>query len=167
MCFDQKTGAIDVTVSGGSPDYSYAWSNGATTADISDLAAGAYILLVTDVSGCIKRDTIEITQPASAILASANVTDILCYGDNTGAIDLSVSGGTASYTYEWLTGQTTQDLSGLQAGVYSVLITDANGCTMRDTFTIKQPDAALAAAFKSVDVLCFGDSTGSIDMTVT
>ncbi len=167
LCFDQKTGAIDVTVSGGSPDYSYAWSNGATTADISDLAAGTYILLVTDVSGCIKRDTIEITQPASAILASANVTDILCYGDNTGAIDLSVSGGTASYTYEWLTGQTTQDLSGLQAGVFSVLITDANGCTKRDTFTIKQPDAALAVAFKHVDVLCYGDSTGSIDMTVT
>ncbi|MFN4977457.1 MAG: SprB repeat-containing protein [Bacteroidota bacterium] len=167
LCFGAENGSIDLSVSGGTPGYTYAWSNGATSQDLSGLSAGTYSVLITDVNNCEARDTFQISQPASAILASANITDILCYGDNTGAIDLSVSGGTASYTYEWLTGQTTQDLSGLQAGVYSVLITDANGCTKRDTFTIKQPDAALAVAFKHVDVLCYGDSTGSIDMTVT
>ncbi|MCE2759407.1 MAG: SprB repeat-containing protein, partial [Chitinophagaceae bacterium] len=148
-------------------NYSYAWSNGATTADISDLAAGVYTVVVTDLSGCIVRDTIQIVQPDSAIISFGKVTDVLCYGDKTGAINLSVFGGTPSYVYEWLTGETSQDVSGLQAGVYTVLITDANGCTMRDTFTIKQPDAALAVAFKHVDVLCYGDSTGSIDMTVS
>jgi hypothetical protein len=167
LCHDQKTGEIDLSVSGGSPDYTFSWSNGATTEDIADLAAGVYTVVVTDLSGCIVRDTIQIVQPDSAIISFGKVTDVLCYGDKTGAIDLSVFGGTPSYVYEWLTGETSQDVSGLQAGVYTVLITDANGCTMRDTFTIKQPDAALAVAFKHVDVLCYGDSTGSIDMTVS
>jgi uncharacterized protein (DUF2141 family) len=142
LCHDQKTGEIDLSVSGGSPDYTFSWSNGATTEDIADLAAGVYTVVVTDLSGCIVRDTIQIVQPDSAIISFGKVTDVLCYGDKTGAIDLSVFGGTPSYVYEWLTGETSQDVSGLQAGVYTVLITDANGCTMRDTFTIKQPDAA-------------------------
>ncbi|NBO58453.1 MAG: hypothetical protein EBU73_05875, partial [Chitinophagia bacterium] len=167
LCYGNTTGTIDLSVSGGTPGYSYSWSNGATTQDLNGLSAGVYTVLITDNSQCTVRDTFEITQPASAILSSGKVTDILCYGNNTGAIDLSVSGGTPGYTYQWLTGQTTEDLTGIQAGVYSVLITDANGCTKRDTFTVKQPDAALAVAFKSVDVLCYGDSTGSIDMTVT
>jgi len=167
LCYGAANGSIDLSVSGGTPGYTYAWSNGATTQDLSGLLAGTYSVLITDVNNCTARDTFQITQPTSAILSSAAITDVLCYGAKTGAIDLSVSGGTPSYTYQWLTGETTQDISGLQAGVYSVLITDANGCIKRDTFTIKQPDAALAVLFKSIDVLCYGDSTGSIDMTVT
>jgi len=166
-CYGDTTGTIDLSVSGGTPGYSYSWSNGATTQDLNGLSAGVYTVLITDNSQCEVRDTFEITQPASALSSSGAVTNILCHEVHTGAIDLSVSGGTPGYTYQWLTGETTEDLSGLQAGVYSVLITDANGCTKRDTFTITQPATPLEMTFSNVDILCYGDSTGSINMTVS
>ncbi|MFN5440007.1 MAG: SprB repeat-containing protein, partial [Bacteroidota bacterium] len=167
LCYGDKLGAIDLSVTGGSADYTYLWSNGATTEDLNDLAAGIYNVLVTDQSGCIKRDTIEITQPAAALSAKASIKDLDCYGVATGGIDLSVTGGTPGYSFNWSNGATTEDLSDISAGVYNVTITDANQCILRDTFEVKQPQEPLGTSIKQVDVLCYGDSTGSVDLTVT
>lgn len=167
LCFGQATGSIDISVSGGSPGYSFAWSNGANTEDLSELIAGTYSVIATDKAGCIIKDTITITQPSSALVVSGKVTNILCHEVHSGAIDLTVSGGTASYTIQWSSGETSEDLSGLQAGVYDVLVTDANGCTKRDTFTISQPASPLDMTFEHVDIKCYGDSTGSINMIVS
>ncbi|MEY3562894.1 MAG: hypothetical protein RLZZ294_900, partial [Bacteroidota bacterium] len=167
LCYSLNTGSIDLSVSGGSPDYSYAWSNGATSQDLFNLTAGIYTVVVTDQSGCIKKDTIEIIEPAAGLSIKAAIKDLDCFGVATGGIDLTVEGGTAGYTYSWSNGATTEDLSGIAAGIYSVTVTDSNLCFLKDTFEVKQPDASLDFSLKQVDVLCYGDSSGSIDLDVT
>jgi gliding motility-associated-like protein len=175
LCFGASTGAINLTVAGGTPTYSYVWSNGAVTEDISGLAAGTYTVVVTDANGstggCTATISATITQPAAALTVSTTQTNILCFGGNTGAIDLTPIGGTSPYTYLWNTGAVTQDLSGLTAGTYTVNVTDANGnagsCAATATVTITQPAAALSLSSTHVNVLCNGGNTGSINLTPT
>ncbi|MEM7575605.1 MAG: SprB repeat-containing protein, partial [Bacteroidota bacterium] len=165
LCNGDETGAIDLTVSGGTPPYSYSWSNGATTQDLSDLAAGDYTGTVTDANGCTISATLTVAEP-TALMISATTMDVLCNGDATGSIDLTVSGGTPPYSYNWSNGATTQDLSDLAAGDYTGTVTDANGCTISATVTINEPPALMVSAVVT-DVLCNGDETGAIDLTVT
>ena len=175
LCFAGTTGAIDLTVTGGTSPYSYSWSNGAVVQDLSSLPAGTYTVVVNDANGssggCTATTTVTITQPAAALSLASNQTNVLCNGGLTGAIDLTPSGGTAPYTYSWSNGAISQDLSGIAAGTYTVVVTDANGstggCTATATFTITQPAAPVALTETNVDILCNGGSTGSIDLNVT
>ena len=83
---------------------------------------------MSDVNGCSQVISDTILQPDQPITPSETHIDVGCFGDATGSIDLSVVGGTPGYTYSWNIGATTQDLSNLPFGVYTVLITDANNC---------------------------------------
>src|SRR6185295_8436939 len=105
------------------------WSNDATTSAISDLAAGTYSVLVTDSKGCTTTASYTVTQPVSALTASASGTNVSCYGDSSGSATVTASGGTAGYTYLWSNDATTSAISDLAAGTYSVLVTDSKGCT--------------------------------------
>ena len=174
QCYGNSTGSIDLSVTGGTSPYTYLWSNSATTQDIGGLAAGTYSVSVTDNKGCIKTTSIVITEPAAALTSSlASQTNVLCFGNSTGAIDIHVTGGTSAYSYVWTKNgsafaPTTQDLTGLTAGVYAVSITDANGCTASRSITITQPTAALSTSISSqTNVLCFGASTGAVTVTAT
>ncbi len=168
-CFDGNNGAIDITVTGGTPSYTYLWSNGATTQDVSGLEAGTYSVTVTDANGC--TDTlsgIEIDEPSELIAILDNPDNVSCFDGSDGAIDITVTGGTPSYTYLWSNGATTQDVSGLEAGTYSVTVTDANGCT--DTLSgieIDEPSELVAILDDSDDVSCFDGSDGSIEISVS
>ena len=116
-----NNGEINITVSGGTPPFSFEWSNGATTEDISSLGVGAYIITVTDDLGCTTIESFVLTvQSSSSVTATASITDIPCYGDCTGAIDLTVTGGTSPYSFIWSNNETTEDVSGLCAGNYMV-----------------------------------------------
>ncbi|TVZ51640.1 Ig-like domain-containing protein [Dokdonia sp. Hel_I_53] len=177
LCKGESTGSIDLTVSGGVPSYSYAWSGPSgftsTDEDLVGLVAGTYSVTITDDNGCtITISTVEIDEPSVALSAIANPTAVLCKGESTGSIDLTVSGGTASYSYAWSGPSgftsTDEDLVGLVAGTYSVTITDDNGCTiMISTIEIDEPSVALSAIANPTAVLCKGESTGSIDLTVS
>jgi hypothetical protein len=134
-------------VYGGTRDYSFDWSNGAKTEDLSNLKAGQYIVTITDNNGCVLKDTFDIAQPDSALLSMGKVTDVNCFGDSTGAIDLSVYGGTRDYNFDWSNGAKTEDLSELKAGQYIVTITDAKGCVLKDTFTVAQSDPLEVTAY--------------------
>src|SRR6185295_15089724 len=100
-------GSIDFTISGGTTPYSFNWSNGETTEDVSNLTAGNYNVTITDVHGCTASYGAHITEPNALSLATT-VTDPLCNGCTDGSIDLTVSGGTAIYSYSWNTGDTTE-----------------------------------------------------------
>ncbi|WP_420388274.1 PKD domain-containing protein [Roseivirga sp.] len=165
LCNGDATGSIDLTVSGGTGSYSFAWSNGQTTEDLSGLPAGDYDVIVTDDNGCTETVTVTITQPAVLAL-SVIPSDVLCNGEATGSVDLTVTGGAGGYTYDWDNGANTEDLSGVAAGTYEVIVTDANGCTATISTTVNEP-AALSISATQVDVLCNGDATGSIDLTVS
>nr|HMU06221.1 SprB repeat-containing protein [Saprospiraceae bacterium] len=107
------------------------------TQDLSSLAAGSYVVTVTDAVGTTATATATITQPGSSISLSSVVTKVSTLGGNNGAIDLSVSGGTAGYTYLWSNGASSQDISSLIAGNYSVTVSDSNGCQTNLSVTVE------------------------------
>jgi len=171
LCYNNSTGSIDLTVVGGTAPYTYSWNTtpAQITEDLSNLAAGTYTATITDDNGCTTTASVTLNQPASGMVASTTQTDVLCTGNSTGSIDLTVTGGTAPYAYSWNTTpvQTTEDLSNLQAGTYTVTITDQSNCTTTSTIVITEPTSPLSASTTQVNVLCNGNTTGSIDLTVS
>ncbi|RMD76401.1 MAG: hypothetical protein D6818_00295, partial [Bacteroidetes bacterium] len=135
LCAGDSNGSITLTLNGGTPPFSFLWNDGATTQHRSNLPAGTWSVTVTDANNCTIADSITLTDPP-ALGLSANVTHVSCAGYADGSIDLTVSGGTAPYQYAWSNGATTQDLTGLAAGDYTVTVTDAHGCTASDTWTV-------------------------------
>jgi uncharacterized protein (TIGR02145 family) len=166
-CFGSSTGSVDLTVTGGTSPYTYLWSNSATSQDLLNVPAGVYNVTITDTNGCTVTGTRTVTQPASALSTSFTSVNVNCYGNSTGSVDLTVTGGTSPYTYLWSNSATSQDLLNVPAGIYNVTITDTNGCIVTGTRMVTQPASALSSSFTSVNVNCYGNSTGSVDLTVT
>jgi hypothetical protein len=122
-------GSITVTPVDGVSPYTYSWTNGDTGNSQTGIGAGTYSVIITDATGC--SVTMVFVMPALlAISTSSEVSNMQCGSEGAFAIDLSVTGGQSPYTYVWSSGATTQDVSGLQSGTYSVKITDANGCSV-------------------------------------
>jgi hypothetical protein len=126
-CFGQSDGAVDLSVAATYPPFSYAWSNGSTLQDLNSLAAGTYSVTVTDATGCTSTGSAVVAQPA-ALQLSVSVVDAACNGGSTGSVDLSVTGGTAPFTYLWSNGASTQDIFGIPAGLYELTVLDSNEC---------------------------------------
>ena len=144
LCFGNCDGSIDLTISGGVLPYTYSWLPGGMTAqDITNQCAGTYTVTVTDSNGIITAGATTINEPSAALAAAVAGTDILCNGDATGAVNLTVTGGTAPYTYLWddPAASTTEDISGLPIGTYTATVTDANGCTTTASYTVTEPTA--------------------------
>ncbi|MCK5782799.1 MAG: SprB repeat-containing protein, partial [Flavobacteriales bacterium] len=165
-CAGGNDGSFQTSVSGGTSPYSYLWSNGATTVDILNLTTGLYHLTLTDTNGCVNILSGNVGEPALPLSVSASVVDANCNGASNGSISLSVSGGTSPYYYSWSNGATTQNISGLSAGTYSITVEDASGCTSVEIIGITEPDAIqLSGAITSVD--CDGGTNGSIYISVS
>ncbi|MFM7079321.1 MAG: gliding motility-associated C-terminal domain-containing protein, partial [Bacteroidota bacterium] len=168
-CFNGNNGAINLTVNGGTAPYTYLWNTGATSMDIANQPAGTYTVTATDANGCTQQNTAVISQPVGSLSASLNVSqNVACFGQGTGSLDLSVTGGTAPYNFVWSNGASTEDVANLSVGAYTVTITDANGCVLNDSFVISQPAAPLSAAANAlVPVSCNGGNDGSINLDVS
>jgi hypothetical protein len=135
LCNGDNTGAANLTVSGGTPPYSYLWSNSATTEDITNVPAGTYTVTITDNNGCTLVNTVTITEPP-VLIASATPTHVACPWDTDGEATLTVTGGTPPYSYLWSNNTTVQNPTGLGIGTYTVTVTDANSCTATASVTI-------------------------------
>lgn len=127
-CFGDTTGAVDLTLTGSTAPFTFNWSNGSTMEDISNLSVGTYSVSVEDSKACEYEFSVTLGQPPLLTASATVLSGVDCTNPTGGAIDLSVAGGTADYHYLWNTGDTLQDLSGLTAGLYTVTVTDANGC---------------------------------------
>ena len=138
---DCNGGTTDITnsVSGGTEPITYEWSNEANTQNLTGVGAGTYEVFVRDANGCVVSQHIDIEQP-DVLTASLTAGTVSCNGGTTN-ITSTVNGGTPNYTYAWSNGATTDELTGVGAGTYSVTVTDANTCTASAIVTITQPNA--------------------------
>jgi len=158
-----STGAIAVAVSGGTGSYTYSWTPGAaTTSSLSNLAAGAYTLLVSDANGCSTTQVLVINAVNGPTLG-LSTTDELCQASCNGTASLSIGGGTAPYTINWSTGASTPSVNALCAGSYTVSVVDNAGCTTTGAFSI---EPATPISFSTPDIdnpLCFGACNGVVN----
>ena len=116
--------------------YTFLWNNGATTEDLTDIPAGIYTVTVTDVNGCTTTTSATVDQPDSPLSVIETHVNALCYNELSSSIDITVSGGTAPYSYQWSNGETSEDISSIGAGTYTVTITDAHDCVINTSVTI-------------------------------
>lgn len=166
LCFGGSDGSIDIAVSGGSPPYLYAWSNGMATEDLTGVPAGTYGVTISDQSGQSATFGSVISEP-SALLLSVSSTNESVAGAADGTVSANPSGGTAPYTYQWNTGSIMNAMSGLPPGVYSLTVTDANGCTNSGAATVSTGVSILSSSLFGTDLSCFGDLSGGIDLVVS
>ena len=131
-------GKITATPAGGTPPYTYLWSNGATTASIENLLPMPYTVEIKDKAGCMVQGSTAVLQPNS-LTVTGTITPLRCHNAANAAIALAVQGGTAPYQYLWNIGATTANINNLPTGEYKVKITDAQGCAYFKTFTIENP----------------------------
>ena len=167
-CFGENTGSVSVTATGGVSPYTYRLDTGPfqDNGSFGSLSAVDYIITVRDANNCERQIQVEITQPEAALSGTVIATDVACYGDSTGSVDLSVTGGTLPYTFLWSNEAETEDISGVPAGSYSVTISDLNGCTINASASVEQPAEALTGNVESVtNVLEHGGSNGSITVS--
>nr|WP_222840241.1 T9SS type B sorting domain-containing protein [Flavihumibacter stibioxidans] len=160
-----STGAVEINVTGGTAPYTYEWNTGATTKDLSNLATGTYTVTVTDANGCTATLDVPVATDDVTLTITELITAAICTAEN-GAIDVSVTGGTAPYTYSWNTGSTDEDLTNLAPGSYTVTITDANGCTAEKTIAVTQDIQTLTITPTITNTTCTG-STGAVEINVT
>lgn len=159
-CNGGSNGVASITATGGTSPYTYLWNTGATTSSITGLLAGSYSVTITDANACIKTiSNIMVSQP-SVLNALPSVTNVACNGGANGSATVTPSGGVVGYSYLWNTGATTQTITGLTAGTYSVTVTDANACTKVVNINVTQPPV-LDGTTSTTSVSCFGGSNGS------
>ncbi len=139
-CGADCDGTIDVSITGGTTPYSFAWSNGETDSTIAGLCAGAYTLTVTDANGCTFITTQTAGGPSPMVITLDSINNATCTNTGDGEVQITVTGGTAPYTYNWISDSvsilTASDLTGVIAGDYTLIVTDASGCIITDSFTI-------------------------------
>jgi len=176
-CYGLSDGSLNLQVNGGVPVYSYNWSNGSTSQNISSLPAGTYQVIVTDQNNCTDTAAVTLTQPADLVstlisLSDYNGYNISCNGSSNGSIDINVTGGVTAYSYNWSNGANSQDLANVGAGSYAVIVADANGCMDTLSFTLTQPDVLSSvisadADYNGYNISCNGFATGNIHLSVS
>ena len=175
-CNGESTGAITQLPAGGVAPFTYAWtgpdSYSSTTRDITNLAAGTYDLVVTDDNNCSMTFNGNTVDESQEIAATMDVTNLSCNNSADGAINTVISGGSAPFSYSWTgdngySNNTDKDISGLDAGVYTLTVSDALGCNK--TFpqqSITEPDP-LDATFEFSNSNCYQADDGTINTTIS
>ena len=164
-CFTTCDGQANVFLTGGTSPYTYAWSNGGSNANINNMCVGnTYTCNVTDTHGCKIDTSLAIANPPPIVLGITETPE-LC-GKLNGSATVTASGGTPGYTYTWSTGTTTSGgtsstISGVSADLYTVMITDKNGCTADTSITVGFTPGDSIKIVSQVNELCFGGNTGS------
>jgi gliding motility-associated-like protein len=182
-CFNDADGKIEITVTGGTLNYVYTWTKDgnpfSNSEDITNLSPATYIISVTDANNCDpKTATFTITEPPILAVNLVSKTNILCFGDSTGAININTSGGTPieltpgifDYKYAWIgpNGFTSssQNLTGIPAGSYDLLVTDNSNCTKTFKVTLTQTPEIKITATKTI-IKCYGDNDASITVNLS
>jgi gliding motility-associated-like protein len=172
-CFGGSDGSISLAISGGNGSFTVNWRNKATGASvgtgnvINNLPAGIYVATITDPLGCALIREYAVTQPAEPLAIQSIISNVRCAGENNGRIDLIVTGGTAPYTFQWSSGETTRAINGKSGGSYTVNVRDSKGCIVSQTFQIMEPLPLALSLESKQDVSCKFGNDGSIRINVS
>jgi gliding motility-associated-like protein len=160
-CFGFSDGSILATASAGTLPYTYSWVSGQTTAAVSGLPIGTYMVYVRDSFNCIDSATIILIQPDS-LSGLASQINVDCKGNKTGAAAIVMSGGTPPYQYQWsdASSSTTSSITNVPAGNYGVTITDANNCLYTHNYTITEPEELIISTIQT-EIICHNSATGT------
>jgi uncharacterized repeat protein (TIGR01451 family) len=166
LCNGGTDGTATATASGNTAAVTYLWSNGVTTATISNLAAGTYTVTISESASCTAIASYTVTEPL-VMNITCDKTDVTTNGGSDGTATVSATGGISPYTYLWDSGETTATISSKTSGTYTVTVTDANGCTDVCNSTINEPGCNLSASADGTNVLCNGGSDGTATATAS
>jgi hypothetical protein len=165
-CAANNDGAVTLAAGGGIAPYSFSWSTGDTTANISGLAAGVYSVVVSDDKSC--NDTIQViinnTGAPTAAIDPAAATNPSCFGLTDGSATVNTTGGSGGNTFAWSNGETTATATMLPAGQSTVTVTDMSGCQSFATVSLTQPRAIIVET-DGTDLLCNGDASGAVEVS--
>ncbi|MNK09073.1 hypothetical protein D3C87_270220 [compost metagenome] len=135
-CHGDHSGSVTLEVNGGAPPYSYDWSSGATTQNLTNAPEGIHVVDITDSHGCIASDTFQITEPTE-LINLPTIVPVDCSGLSEGSISVSASGGVDPFQYFWpALNENSQVISGIPSGDYTISITDGNGCKLTEIITL-------------------------------
>jgi gliding motility-associated-like protein len=165
-CFNGSDGIASVNVVGSKAPFTYQWTsnaNGQTSATANNLFAGRYRVTVRDSSNCAVDTTFNILQPKGMTITNSKIVNTKCVGDALGSIEVTVTGGSPQYKLLWSNNDTTSRIKNLLAGAYNLVITDAKGCQIQETFSVTTP-GGLDVDIATIPVKCFGEQTGAINI---
>ena len=164
-CNGASNGSASVTYIGGVEPLNFQWSNGASTPSVSNLAGGVYTVNVTDANNCPAALNVTILEPAP-LASNASATNETAAGANDGSATANPTGGNGAYTYLWSNGATSQSLSGLAPGEYTVAVTDQNGCVNSQTVTVSSFACAIQTSTTITHVRCAGAANGAVSVVL-
>lgn len=166
ICSNDERGQISTSISGGEAPFTYLWSNGATTSNITDLGPGIYTVEVTDATGCWVSETVEITRPRDLNVTLEAIKGVSCFGGRNGSIQIGIHSEGAPYKVTWSHGVEDQlSVSNLAAGTYTVQVEDASGCVTTVAYQVREPESLIF--FQTLeDITCHGDNNGAISLDV-
>lgn len=167
-CSSTGGGIVTVSASGGDGTYTYSWSNGATSDSVGGLVSGTYTITVQDGLGCSDFEIVDVVQPSELTVSTVSTTNISCFGDNTGEIVTTVTGGIGAYTIAWSTlpNETGTTVSNLPAGAYDIMVMDEAGCSKAVNFSLTEPDS-LEATFTFTGETAFNQMDGTAVATIS
>lgn len=159
-CNGACDGQVVTIPGGGTPNYTFLWNTGCTTASCTGICAGNYTVTVTDANGCTVSDTANVSQP-TPVVANANMTQATC-GQSDGSATANAAGGTGAFTYQWIGGPASATYSNIPAGTYTVIATDGNGCSDTTNITVTNINGVVLTSCGTTDVSCYGLIDGDI-----
>jgi SprB repeat/Secretion system C-terminal sorting domain len=169
-CFGETDGSITINVTGGAGSYTYLWDNGETNPFRNNLGTGTYSVQITDAAGCSFTHSISIVAPSALTATIVQITPETT-GNQNGAIDVTVAGGTAPYSFEWSDASgnilsTPEDLGNIAAGTYTLKVTDAKGCTSLHVFTVQSVSSTTHKEFERRILLFPNPSNGLVTLAL-
>ncbi len=183
-CFGESTGSVQLNLTGGTPDFIYQWLYEGDSIDNSNfptlfnLEAGQYDIYVTDNNGCNYDTTLNVLEPASAPSLSLTLSDsIECYAQSDAEVTVQINGGTSNYSLFWTNGSGgdgeleniiagTHIITGIEAGNFTFILTDANGCSETQNMLVPEPDEIVINLLPT-HISCFGNDDGVLQSIVT
>ena len=165
-CFEDGTGEIDISITGGITPYVLSWSNGETTSDINWLDADTYTLNLTDDNGCTDSYNYDVDQPDLLELTSI-VSHVACFGESNGEIDITVTGGTSPFNFDWSNLTSNEDLQNIPVGSYDITVTDINNCSIPLTTIAVNEPTEISYTITLTDLVCNNVDEGEVSISVS